>query len=143
MALAHGDFPAISPSTRTNWKALLGKGGLLLLPAARDARTGAGDPPRQSLSRRGAGGLFIEGLRSHSELKRVGKAFRGTPLAMTMMERRGRMPWVSPAEIHEPGFSKIMYPTTLLFQSTRAVARALSTLCASNPLSPMALVDLD
>ena len=67
----------------------------------------------------GADGLYIEGLRSHAELKRVGKALAGTPLATTMMEGGGRMPWVSPAEIHEAGFAMIMYPTTLLFQITR------------------------
>src|SRR5258706_15810251 len=39
MPLAHGDFPAISPSTRASWKTLLGEGEPLLLPAAHDALT--------------------------------------------------------------------------------------------------------
>src|SRR5689334_7730668 len=39
MPLAHSDFPAISPSTRTSWKTLLGESGPLLLPAAHDALT--------------------------------------------------------------------------------------------------------
>ena len=83
----------------------------------------------------GADGLYIEGLRSHAELKRVGKALAGTPLATTMMEGGGRMPWVSPAEIHEAGFAMIMYPTTLLFQITRTVERALSALKAGKPMA--------
>src|SRR5437764_8049184 len=37
MTLTHGDFPAISPSTRASWKTLLGEGQPLLLPAAHDA----------------------------------------------------------------------------------------------------------
>src|SRR4051812_36327129 len=39
MTLTHGDFPAISPSTRASWKTLLGEEGPLLLPAAHDALT--------------------------------------------------------------------------------------------------------
>src|SRR5437764_11653359 len=39
MTLTHGDFPAISPSTRASWKTLLGEGQPLLLPAAHDALT--------------------------------------------------------------------------------------------------------
>ena len=279
MPLAHGDFPAISPSTRASWKTLLGEGGPLLLPAAHDALTarliaragfrayqvggfalagtryaypdidlvhfyeeneairqivaasplpvvvdggnGFGDVKnvtrtvrgyeelgvaaifiedqkspitcgqmgkREVVSVRemegkigaalaarrnadtfflartdgrsakdvneairrgkayrdaGADGLYIEGLRSHAELKRVGKALEGTPLATTMMEGGGRMPWVSPAEIHEAGFAMIMYPTTLLFQITRTVERALSTLKAGKPMPAKASVDLD
>jgi 2-methylisocitrate lyase-like PEP mutase family enzyme len=279
MPLAHGDFPAISPSTRASWKTLLGEGGPLLLPAAHDALTarliaragfrayqvggfalagaryaypdidlvhfyeeneairqivaasplpvvvdggnGFGDVKnvtrtvrgyeelgiaaifiedqkspitcgqmgkREVVSVRemegkigaalaarrnadtfflartdgrsakdvgeairrgkayrdaGADGLYIEGLRSAAELKRVGKALAGTPLATTMMEGGGRMPWASPEEIHEAGFAMIMYPTTLLFQITRTVERALSALKAGKPMSGKESVDLD
>jgi 2-methylisocitrate lyase-like PEP mutase family enzyme len=279
MTLTHGDFPAISPSTRASWKTLLGEGGPLLLPAAHDALTarliaragfrayqvggfalagaryaypdidlvhfyeeneairqivaasplpvvvdggnGFGDVKnvtrtvrgyeelgiaaifiedqkspitcgqmgkREVVSVRemegkigaalaarrnadtfflartdgrsakdvgeairrgkayrdaGADGLYIEGLRSAAELKRVGKALAGTPLATTMMEGGGRMPWASPEEIHEAGFAMIMYPTTLLFQITRTVERALSALKAGKPMSGKESVDLD
>ena len=44
------------------------------------------------------------------------------------------MPWASPAEIHAAGFAMIMYPTTLLFQITRTVERALATLKAGKPM---------
>lgn len=91
----------------------------------------------------GADGLYIEGLRSLTELKRVGKALEGTPLATTMMEGGGQMSWVSPTAIHEAGFAMILYPTTLLFQITRTMERALTTLKAGRPMSTRGSVDLD
>jgi 2-methylisocitrate lyase-like PEP mutase family enzyme len=91
----------------------------------------------------GAEGLYIEGLRSIAELKRVGKALAGTPLATTMMEGGGRMPWASPAQIHESGFKMIMYPTTLLFQITRTTERALAALRDGRPMAVKNAVDLD
>lgn len=91
----------------------------------------------------GADGLYIEGLRSVAELKRVGKALAGTPLATTLMEGGGRMPWVSPVEIHELGFAMIMYPTTILFQITRTIERALETLKTNKPMPSKESVDLD
>ena len=65
----------------------------------------------------GADGLYIEGLRSAAELKRVGKALAGTPLATTLMEGGGRLPWLPPGEIHGYGFAMILYPTTVLFRA--------------------------
>jgi 2-methylisocitrate lyase-like PEP mutase family enzyme len=91
----------------------------------------------------GADGLYIEGLRSPAELKRVGKALAGIPLATTMMEGGGRMPWLGPAEIHELGFSMIMYPTTVLFQVTRTIERALEVLKGRKPMARNMSVDLD
>lgn len=91
----------------------------------------------------GADGLYIEGLRSLKELEHVGKALAGTPLATTMMEGGGQMPWASPAAIHEAGFAMIMYPTTLLFQITRTIERALATLKAGEPMAAKGAIDLD
>jgi 2-methylisocitrate lyase-like PEP mutase family enzyme len=91
----------------------------------------------------GADGLYIEGLRSAAELKRVGKALAAIPLATTMMEGGGRMPWLDPAEIHELGFSMIMYPTTVLFQVTRTIERALEVLKGRKPMARNMSVDLD
>lgn len=76
----------------------------------------------------GADGVYVEGLRSASELKRVGKALAGTPLATTMMEGGGKLAWLTPSEIYGCGFAMILYPTTVLFQVARAtekVARAI------------------
>ncbi|MHC5542683.1 isocitrate lyase/phosphoenolpyruvate mutase family protein, partial [Singulisphaera rosea] len=91
----------------------------------------------------GADGLYIEGLRSLKELEQVGKALAGTPLATTLMEGGGRMPWASPAAIHEAGFAMIMYPTMLLFQIAHTLARALSTLKAGEPMPANEAIDLD
>jgi 2-methylisocitrate lyase-like PEP mutase family enzyme len=73
----------------------------------------------------GADGVYVEGLRSAAELKRVGKALKGTPLATTMMEGGGQLEWIPPEEVHGYGFQMIMYPTTVLFQMARAIERAL------------------
>lgn len=91
----------------------------------------------------GADGLYIEGLRSSSELKRVGKALRGIPLATTMMEGGGRLAWLPPEQIQELGFSMIMYPTTILFQITRTIEQALSALSAGRPMLEHRSVTLD
>jgi 2-methylisocitrate lyase-like PEP mutase family enzyme len=91
----------------------------------------------------GADGLYVEGLRSAAELKRVGKALKGTPLATTMMEGGGQMAWLPPEEIHGYGFQMILYPTTVLFQLTRAVEKALAGLKGGRPMPPAAAVTLD
>ncbi|MDB5313570.1 MAG: carboxyvinyl-carboxyphosphonate phosphorylmutase [Gemmataceae bacterium] len=91
----------------------------------------------------GADGVYTEGLRSARELKRVGKALAGTPLATTMMERGGKMGWVPPEEIRSHGFSMILYPTTVLFRVARATERALADLQAGRPLAEGQSTDLD
>jgi 2-methylisocitrate lyase-like PEP mutase family enzyme len=82
----------------------------------------------------GAHGLYIEGLESAGELEKVGKALAGTPLATTMMEGGGKLPWLSPQKIGGYGFSMILYPTTVLFRMTRAIERALADLLAGHPM---------
>lgn len=89
----------------------------------------------------GAHGLYMEGLESADELEKVGKALAGTPLATTMMEGGGKLPWLSPQEIGSYGFSMILYPTTVLFRMTRAIERALADLHAGRPMSAEDAVD--
>lgn len=89
----------------------------------------------------GAHGLYIEGLESAAELEKVGKALAGTPLATTMMEGGGKLPWLSPQEIAGYGFSMILYPTTVLFRMTRAIERALADLHAGRPMPEQEAVD--
>jgi 2-methylisocitrate lyase-like PEP mutase family enzyme len=89
----------------------------------------------------GAHGLYIEGLESAGELKKVGKALAGVPLATTMMEGGGKLPWLSPQEIGSYGFSMILYPTTVLFRMTYAIERALADLLAGRPMSAKEAVD--
>jgi 2-methylisocitrate lyase-like PEP mutase family enzyme len=89
----------------------------------------------------GAHGLYIEGLESAGELEQVGQALAGTPLATTMMEGGGKLPWLSPQEIGSYGFSMILYPTTVLFRATRAIERALADLQAGRPMPAAEAVD--
>src|SRR3954465_12233186 len=91
----------------------------------------------------GADGVYVEGLRSAAELKRVGKALAGTPLATTLMEGGGRLPWLPPEEIYGYGFSMIMYPTTVLFRVARAIERALAGRAGGKPMATGDAVDLD
>ena len=91
----------------------------------------------------GADGVYVEGLRSAAELKRVGKALAGTPLATTLMEGGGRMSWLPPEEIFGYGFAMILYPTTVLFRVTWAIQRALAGLKSGRPMSQGEAVDLD
>lgn len=91
----------------------------------------------------GAEGIYVEGLRSAAELKRVGKALAGTPLATTLMEGGGLLPWLPPEEIHDLGFAMILYPTTLLFRMVRAGELALARLKAGKPLAEGDIVSLD
>ena len=91
----------------------------------------------------GADGVYVEGLRSAAELRRVGKALKGTPLATTLMEGGGQLPWLPPDEIFGYGFSMILYPTTVLFRLTRAIEKALAALKAGRPMAEGDAVDLD
>jgi 2-methylisocitrate lyase-like PEP mutase family enzyme len=82
----------------------------------------------------GADGIYIEGPRNLKELEAVGRAFKGEPLVVTMLEGGGVTPWASPQEFHKLGFNMILYPTTLLFRQTRAIQHALNDLKAGRPM---------
>ena len=115
--------------------------------ARTDARSsnGVGEAIRRAGVYRDAGaeGVYVEGLQSARELKRVGKALAGIPLATTMMERGGKLAWLPPDEIHSYGFSMIFYPTTVLFRVAKGIERALADLRAGRPLSETQSTDLD
>jgi len=81
----------------------------------------------------GANGVYVEGPKSARELKRVGKALGGVPLAVSILEGGGKTPWLSPEDLHEMGFSMLLYPTTVLFRVTRTLERALADLLAGRP----------
>jgi 2-methylisocitrate lyase-like PEP mutase family enzyme len=91
----------------------------------------------------GADGVYVEGLKSARELKKVGKALAGVPLATTLMEGGGKLGWLPPEEIRGYGFQMILYPTTVLFRVTRAIERALADLKAGRPMPEDDAVDLD
>jgi len=53
----------------------------------------------------GADGVYVEGLTSAEDLEMVARALKGTPLAMTILERGGKAPWVAPDELYRMGFT--------------------------------------
>jgi methylisocitrate lyase len=96
----------------------------------------------QKYRKAGADGVYIEGPTSVKELEQVGKAFKGFPLATSILERGGATPWVSPKELHAMGFTMILYPATVLFRVTWAIQRALKDLRSSEQLDPNHSVDM-
>lgn len=91
----------------------------------------------------GADGVYIEGLRSATELKQVGRALAGVPLATTLLEGGGQLPWLPPEEIAGYGFQMILYPTTILFRVVWAIERALTELKSGRPMAAGEAIDLD
>jgi 2-methylisocitrate lyase-like PEP mutase family enzyme len=90
----------------------------------------------------GADGVYLEGPTTRKELEKIGKTFKGHPLAVSVLEGGGKTPWVSPAELHEMGFSMILYPTTILFQVARAMEIAARNLKAGLPMDMSRAVDM-
>jgi 2-methylisocitrate lyase-like PEP mutase family enzyme len=91
----------------------------------------------------GADGIYVEGPRTVDELKKIGRAFEGVPLATSVLEGGGKTPFLSPAEFKEMGFSMVLYPTTVIFQSTRAIQLALENLSAGNPMPKERAVSME
>ncbi|HET9839618.1 MAG TPA: isocitrate lyase/PEP mutase family protein [Candidatus Angelobacter sp.] len=83
----------------------------------------------------GADGVYVEGPETVDHLKKIGRAFKGEPLAVSILEGGGKTPWLPPAEMYALGFNMLLYPTTLLFRQTRAVQEALADLKAGRPMA--------
>ena len=77
----------------------------------------------------GADGIYIEAPNSEKQLGQIGKKFRGTPQMTNMFEGDDETPWLTPKELHQLGFSMILYPTTLLFQVVKTLQGALDRYC--------------
>ena len=90
----------------------------------------------------GADGVYLEGLQSVKELQAVGAAFKGFPLATSILERGGRTPWVAPSQLNKIGFTMLLYPATVLFRATWAIQRALKDLHAGRELDSSESVDM-
>jgi 2-methylisocitrate lyase-like PEP mutase family enzyme len=90
----------------------------------------------------GADGVYVEGPTSEKELTAIGKAFKGTPLATSVLERGGATPWLAPKDLHALGFTMILYPATVLFRVTRAIQQALDDLAHARQLSEDHSVDM-
>lgn len=78
----------------------------------------------------GADGVYLEGPTDIDQLSKIGQAFKGVPLATSVLERGGKTPWLCFKEIQELGFSMVLYLSTVVFQSTCAIASALEGLRA-------------
>ena len=90
----------------------------------------------------GADGVYVEGPETIEQLRRIGREFKGEPLAVSILEGGGKTPWLSPREMHALGFNMILFPTTLLFRQTRAVQEALADLKNGRPMQQDAAVSM-
>ncbi|QJP16097.1 isocitrate lyase/PEP mutase family protein [Starkeya sp. ORNL1] len=75
----------------------------------------------------GADGIFIAGLRTEEDYRRVGAAFRGSYCSAAMFEG-GDTPWLSPAELGAMGFMQVSYPASLIFRVVAALRDGLEAL---------------
>lgn len=85
--------------------------------------------------RAGADGIYIEGPTTPEELDRIGREFAGVPLATSVLEGGGKTPFLPPEEFLRMGFRMLLFPTTLLFQITKATERALADLRKGIPMA--------
>jgi 2-methylisocitrate lyase-like PEP mutase family enzyme len=76
----------------------------------------------------GADGIYVEAPKSEKQLRQIGKTFKGVPQMTNMFEGDDETPWLTPGELHDLGFSMILYPTTLLFQIVKTMQLALDRL---------------
>jgi len=75
----------------------------------------------------GVDGVFIAGLRTEDDYRRVGAAFKGAFLSAAMFEG-GDTPWLSPADLGAMGFTQVSYPSSLLLRAVGALQDGLSAL---------------
>ncbi|MGK9232249.1 isocitrate lyase/PEP mutase family protein [Inquilinus limosus] len=75
----------------------------------------------------GVDGVFIAGLRTEADYRRVGAAFRGAFLSAAMFES-GDTPWLSPADLGAMGFTQVSYPSSLLLRAVGALQDGLAAL---------------
>ena len=82
----------------------------------------------------GADGVYVEAVQSIEELERTARALHGVPLATSILEGGGRTPWMDPKDLKALGYSMVLYPTTVIFQVTRAIQKAVEGLKAGRPM---------
>ncbi len=88
----------------------------------------------------GVDGLFVAGVRDPGHLARIGRSFKGTPLAVVM---QGGDDALSVRELHAMGYTLIVYPLVLLLPMCRLFADTLTALqdAARTGASPPPLAD--
>jgi 2-methylisocitrate lyase-like PEP mutase family enzyme len=75
----------------------------------------------------GVDGVFIAGLRTEDDYRRVGATFRGAFLSAAMFEG-GDTPWLSPADLGSMGFTQVSFPSSLLLRTVAAMQSGLAAL---------------
>jgi methylisocitrate lyase len=90
----------------------------------------------------GADALYVEAEHDEEQLERVAREFRGEWLVANMLEGGGKTPWVPPDRLRKMGYSMVLYPTTVLFQLTRAIEQALENLHAGRRMHPQRAVSM-
>jgi 2-methylisocitrate lyase-like PEP mutase family enzyme len=73
----------------------------------------------------GVDAIFVAGLQTPEQLRRVGEALQGAILVAAVGERRIRE-WPGPTELYEMGYSQISYPGLLINSVYAAMADALA-----------------
>jgi len=77
----------------------------------------------------GVDAVFVAGIKTMADYERVGNALRGAVLSAAIFETPG-MPWPTPKELGELGFSHVSYPASLIFRITQTMSAALAQLRA-------------
>lgn len=75
----------------------------------------------------GVDGVFVAGLRTEEDYRRVGAAFRGAFLSAAMFEG-GDTPWLTPADLGSMGFTQVSFPSSLLLRVVAAMQDGLAAL---------------
>ena len=91
----------------------------------------------------GADGVYIEAVQTVEQLEKVGKTLAGAPLATSILEGGGRTPWMDPKDLHALGYTMLLYPTTVIFQVTHAIQKAVEGLKAGRPMPAEDAVTFD
>lgn len=91
----------------------------------------------------GADGVYLEGPNTLEQLEKIGKELGGVPLATSILENGGKTPWISPQDLKTMGYSMILYPTTVIFQVTKTIGRALHHLKNGKPIPKDQAVNMD
>jgi len=75
----------------------------------------------------GADGIFVAGLKTPEDYVRVGKTFKGAWNCAAIFEATAA-PWITPAELHNIGFSQVAYPNILIGRVAKAIEHGLHRL---------------
>ena len=75
----------------------------------------------------GCDGIFVAGLRTEQDYRRVGRALKGQFLSAAMFEA-GDTPWISPRDLFEMGFRHVSFPVSMILRVVGAMRSGLYAL---------------